>query len=130
MTTRKDSAASLLRGSAPPRAATLLSLIFALCSAAGLLSWAEPAQAQSTVAYVSESGSAPTTGPVGSLTLTAPAGIAAGELLVAFVAQNASTLPPVSAVPSGWTQVLEQDDGTTIGGAVYYKFATSADVGG
>ncbi len=100
------------------------------CAAAALLGWSAPAPAQTTIGYVATSGSAPTTGTVGSLTLTAPAGIAAGNLLVAFVAQNTASLPPVSAVPSGWTQVLEQDDGKAIGGSAYYKFATSADVGG
>ncbi|MGO8831145.1 MAG: DUF6701 domain-containing protein [Steroidobacteraceae bacterium] len=114
------------RGSAP-RAVPVTGM---LCAFIGLLFGAAPALAQSTVAYVAASGSAPSTGPVSAVTLTAPAGIAAGDLMVAFVAQNTGTLPAVSTAPAGWTQVLEQDNGASIGGSVYYKFATVADVGG
>jgi MSHA biogenesis protein MshQ len=116
--------------SAPPHRVRPLALIAALGAVVALLLWTVPARAQSTIAYIASAAPAPTTGPVSSVTLKAPAGIVAGNLMVAFVAQNTTTLPAVSAAPSGWTEVLEQDNGASIGGSVYYKIATSADVAG
>jgi hypothetical protein len=95
-----------------------------------LLFAAHPAPAQASIAYVSSSVSALASSAVGSVTITAPAGLASGDLMLAFVAQNTASLPPVSAAPAGWTTVLERDDGGSIGGSVYYRIATSADLAG
>jgi hypothetical protein len=93
-----------------------------------LLAVAVPAQA--SVAYVSSSASPFSSGGVSSVTITAPSGLATGQVMIAFVAQNTSGLPAVTGAPSGWTQVLEQDDGNSIGTAVYYRVAASSDVAG
>lgn len=102
---------------------------FARALLVGLL-FALPVPSPGSVVYVASSASALSSSTVGSVTITAPAGLATGDVLVAFVAQNTSGLPAVSAVPSGWTLVLAKDDGSSIGGAVYFRVATSADVAG
>jgi MSHA biogenesis protein MshQ len=79
---------------------------------------------------VASSASALVPTAVGSVTITAPAGLATGDALIAFVGQNTSVLPIVTAVPTGWTLVLEKNDGSSIGVAVYSRVATSADVAG
>ncbi len=83
-----------------------------------------------SIAYVASSASALSSSDVGSVTITAPVGLATGDVLVAFVGQNTSGLPIVTAVPAGWTSVLEKNDGSSIGVALYSRVATSADVAG
>jgi hypothetical protein len=95
-----------------------------------LLFLAHPVPALAAIAYVASSAAALSSSGVGSVTITAPAGLATGDVMIAYVAQNTSGLPAVSAAPTGWTAVLEQDDGSSIGGSVYYRAATSADVAG
>jgi len=94
------------------------------------LLFTHPAPSRGAIVYVASSASALSKSKVGSVTITAPAGLATGDVLVAFVAQNSSNLPIVSAVPAGWTSVLEQDNGASIGVAVYSRVATSTDVAG
>ena len=65
---------------------------------------------------------------VNSITLTAPTGVAAGELMIAYVAQNYSYLS-INQSPSGWTN-YQDSFVTTIGMAVFTKVATASDVGG
>src|SRR5689334_22472986 len=91
---------------------------------------AAAATARASVAYVSSSASPFSSGGVSSVTITAPSGLATGQVMIAFLAQNTSGLPPVTGAPSGWTPVLERDDGNSIGAAVYYRVATSSDVAG
>jgi MSHA biogenesis protein MshQ len=99
--------------------AVLIALLFAL-----------PATSRGSIAYVASSASALSSSPVGSVTITAPAGLATGDVLVAFVGQNTSGLPIMKTAPAGWTSVLAQDDGSSIGVALYSRVATSADVAG
>ena len=94
------------------------------------LLFTHPIQSWGSVSYVASSASAMSSTPVGSVTITAPAGLATGDALVAFVGQNTSSLPIVTAVPTGWTLVLEKNDGSSIGVAVYSRVATSTDVAG
>jgi hypothetical protein len=102
--------------------------IAGLCIALSLLAAVAPALA--AVAYVGSSASSLGSSGTSSVTMTAPSGLVSGNVMVAWVAQNTSGLPAVTAAPSGWTQVLEQNDGNSIGTAVYYRVATSADVAG
>jgi len=96
--------------------ALLIALLFAL-----------PAPSRGAITYVSSSAAVVSSG---SVTITAPAGLATGDALIAFVAENTNALPIVTAVPAGWTLVLEKNDGSSIGVAVYSRIATSADVAG
>jgi MSHA biogenesis protein MshQ len=92
-----------------------------------------PAPSRGSVSYVASSSSALSSSAVGSVTITAPAGLATGDVLIAFVGQNSSNLPIMQGsggVPAGWTSVLAQDDGSSIGVALYSRVATSADVAG
>jgi hypothetical protein len=102
----------------------------ALAFLGALLFFAHAVPSRASIAYVASSSSALTSSGVGSVTITAPAGLATGNVMIAYVAQNTSILPAVSAAPSGWTALLEQDDGSSIGGSVYYRVATAADVAG
>src|ERR1700686_4627537 len=94
------------------------------------LLFALPATSFGSITYVVASASALSSSPVGSVTITAPAGLATGDVLVAFVGQNTSAVPIVSAVPAGWTLVLQQNAGASIGVALYSRVTTSADVAG
>jgi MSHA biogenesis protein MshQ len=94
------------------------------------LLFAHPAPSRGSIAYVASSASALSSSAVGSVTITAPAGLATGDVLIAFVGQNTSGLPIIKTVPAGWTLVLAQDDGSSIGVALYSRVATSADVAG
>jgi MSHA biogenesis protein MshQ len=95
-----------------------------------VLLFIHPAASWGSISYVASSASALVSTAVGSVTITAPAGLATGDALIAFVGQNTSVLPIVTAVPTGWTLVLEKNDGSSIGVAVYSRVATSADVAG
>ena len=85
--------------------------------------------AHGAVSYVSSSVPSLSTGPVNSISLTAPSPLATGEVMVAFLSVNPSTLPSFS-VPAGWTLLLTNNDGSHLGVGVYYRVATSADVAG
>ncbi|HSZ08826.1 MAG TPA: DUF6701 domain-containing protein [Steroidobacteraceae bacterium] len=102
------------------------------CARALLLAllFTHPASSWGSITYVASSSSALRSSTVASVTITAPAGLATGDILIALVAQNTSSLPIVTAVPAGWTAVLAKDDGSSIGVAVYSRVTTSADVAG
>src|ERR1700676_4168498 len=55
--------------------------------------------------FGASSASALSSSAVGSVTITAPAGLATGDVLIAFVGQNSSGLPIMKTVPAGWTSV-------------------------
>jgi MSHA biogenesis protein MshQ len=92
------------------------------------LLFTHPAPSWGSITYVASSAPTLSSGTVGSVTITAPVGLATGDALIAFVGQNTSGLPIVNTVPTGWTLVLEKNDGSSIGVAVYSRVATSADV--
>jgi MSHA biogenesis protein MshQ len=96
------------------------------------LLFTHPIPSWGSISYVASSASALVSPAVGSVTITAPAGLVTGDVLIAFVGQDqdASGLPVVNAVPAGWTLVLEKNDGSSIGVAAYSRVATSADVAG
>jgi hypothetical protein len=98
-------------------------LLIALLFTHPILSWG-------SVSYIASSASALSTSSVNSITITAPVGIATGDVLIAMVGQSVGVLPIVKTVPSGWTLVLEQDDTQSSGVSVYSKVTTSADVAG
>ncbi len=108
-------------GSRPGRALALLG---------ALLFFAHAVPSRASIAYVASSASPLSSSGVGSVTITAPAGLTTGDVMIGYVAQTTSSLPAVSAAPAGWTTVLERNDGSSIGGSVYYRVATSADVAG
>jgi len=92
------------------------------------LLFTHPVPSWGSISYVASSASALSSSTVGSVAITAPAGLATGDVLIAFVGQNTSGLPIVNTAPTGWTLVLEKNDGSSIGVAVYSRVATSADV--
>ena len=93
-----------------------------------LLTLCRPGQA--AVSYVASSAPAPASNNVSSISLTAPAGLATGDVMVAFLTANVSSQPNINTPPAGWTLQLEKNDGANLGVVVYYRVATSADVAG
>jgi type II secretory pathway pseudopilin PulG len=80
-----------------------------------------------TTGNVSKRSAAYATSTSGSVTVTAPSGLTAGDLLLAGLSYQGSCM----STPSGW--ILVRCDTNTSGSnnvtsAVYYKFATAADV--
>lgn len=64
-----------------------------------------------------------------ALTLSAPASVAAGDLLIAGISLTGSTsLINTAQVPAGWTLIAPQDNSTVLGMASYWKIATASDV--
>ena len=71
-------------------------------------------------------GTSNTAGNRTSHTVTIPAGVQAGDTLVAFLTMN-STTPTVND-PAGWT-VLESGDGNGVRGRAYTRQAVAGDSG-
>jgi hypothetical protein len=69
-------------------------------------------------------GSATATSATTSLSVAAPAGGQAGDLLVAAVSSRGA---PAITPPSGWTLVRRDANGTTMVQAVYTRTATGSD---
>lgn len=85
--------------------------------------------AWAAVTYVSSSVGSLSNSNVSSVQINNPTGLVAGDLMVAFLAQNNPGSPIVSTA-TGWTNVLNRTyaDGSTVGTSVYYRFATAADI--
>ena len=81
------------------------------------------APASAVVSHVSATSTAPT-GSSTSMAMSLPAGVQAGDLLLAQIALDGTT---TLATPSGWT--LLQNDSNTIVQALYYRFATASETG-
>jgi MSHA biogenesis protein MshQ len=94
------------------------------------LLFTHPIQSWGSVSYIASSASALSTSSVSSITITAPVGLATGDVLIAMVGQSVGVLPIVKTVPAGWTLVLEVDDTQSSGVSVYSRVTTSADVAG
>jgi MSHA biogenesis protein MshQ len=88
------------------------------------------APAAAAITFVSSSTPTLKSTAVGSITLTAPAGIVAGDVLLAWMATSSSTQPDVATSPAGWTGGATQDPANRYGVAFYYMVASSADVAG
>jgi type II secretory pathway pseudopilin PulG len=80
-----------------------------------------------TTGNVSKRSASYATSASGSVTVTAPTGMIAGDLLLAGLSYQGACM----ATPSGWT-VVRCDTNTSgsnnVTSAIYYKFATAADV--
>jgi MSHA biogenesis protein MshQ len=83
--------------------------------------------AWASVSYVASSAPALANGNVNSILINYPAGLAAGDLMVAFLSQRGGSFP-IGSTAAGWTNALYKDNGSMVGVIVYYKFATAADV--
>ena len=76
-------------------------------------------------AAASAANAAAPTSPA-TLTINAPAGVSANDLMVAQIAVNGGTDTTVTA-PSGWTLIRRTDNTTNVGEASYYKVATASE---
>ena len=88
------------------------------------------------ITFVSVSSS--TTGATNRITLPAPAGMAASDVMIAFIGQNTTCTPLIGspatgtcaagAAPAGWTLLQNTSSSGGLGSLVYYKVTTSADL--
>ncbi len=62
------------------------------------------------------------------ISLAAPAGLAVGDVMLAFISQRGGGSVDYVVTPAGWTSVLANNSGNTIGVTVFRKVATAADV--
>jgi len=99
------------------------------CLLTGCLCLLPATGAWAAVTYVSSSVGSLSNSNVSSVQINNPTGLVAGDLMVAFLAQNSPGAPIVSTA-TGWTNVLNRTytDGSTVGTSVYYRFATAADI--
>lgn len=75
------------------------------------------------ISFVAESHSPGLTGYASSVTVNKPTGTTEGDLLFAFIGGTRS-----GSVPSGWTQLLSEAQGTSTGTVyLYYKFAGASE---
>jgi hypothetical protein len=88
------------------------------------------ATAQSAIQLESTS-TAMTNAPRGdasrTLSIPAPAGVIAGDLLLAQITYEKGSDAPVTGVPAGWTLVRRTDRLSDIGQAIYSRVATGAE---
>jgi hypothetical protein len=64
-------------------------------------------------------------GNVTTLTVTKPAGVIDGDIMVAAIGIDGGSGVSITTPPAGWTLARRTDNGTAIGLAVYYKVAAS-----
>ena len=65
-----------------------------------------------------------------AISVDAPAGLAADDVMLALIAQRSGNLPldqNMSSVPAGWVLVRAEDDGNSQGMVVYLKVATASE---
>lgn len=98
----------------------LLSIIF--CSALFATS-----ESQAAITFVAASANAPNATST-TFALTAPAGIVAGDVLLAQIAATGGSNITVTA-PAGWTLISRLNSGTALLQGIYYKVASAADSG-
>lgn len=109
-------------------------LLLALLGGGLPLGWAQT--------YVGSSTATLTGAGSDSLNVGAPAGLVAGDVMLIWIAQPAAGCYPIlggasntgtcngpGTVPAGWTKVLTNDNGSSLGVAVYSKVAAAADLG-
>jgi type II secretory pathway pseudopilin PulG len=75
-----------------------------------------------TTGTVSKRSASYATSTTGSVTVTAPAGLTAGDLLLAGLSYQGTCM----STPSGWT--LIRCDTNTVSSSIFWKFATATDV--
>jgi MSHA biogenesis protein MshQ len=92
-----------------------------------LLALSAPLSAQATITYVGASttaGAEDTT----SVSVAKPTGLASGDVMLAFVATRGNgVFPTPITAPSGWTQVLTDNNGTSISTTIFSKVATASE---
>lgn len=116
----QDTVAPSWTWSASPRAWLLAAVAAALITCAA----APRADALATI-YFRGAVSTQTGTGASSLALQAPAGLAAGDLLILDVDQIGGT----NTIPSGWTAILSNSSWEGTNSTIAYRVATSADVG-
>ena len=79
-----------------------------------------------TVAFRSASSAVTVTDTATSITGSAPAGTAAGDVLIAFINTRAGT-GQTFTVPSGWTLIRRTNEGTNQAVASYRALGTVSD---
>jgi MSHA biogenesis protein MshQ len=102
----------------------------AIALAATLAATLTAAPSTAAITFVSSATPALSSTAAASITLTAPSAIVTGDILVAWLATNSSTQPDIKAAPSGWTGGQQSSAPSSLGVALYYHAATSADVAG
>ena len=85
---------------------------------------AEPAVAAITYVASSTAGAG---GKVSSIAVSPPAGLIANDVMLAVISQRGGNTSIVNTAPSGWSKVLEIDDGTADSLAIYSKVATASE---
>jgi hypothetical protein len=94
----------------------------AAAALAGLLACAP--SAEGAIAFVASSTAQTSTGGATSLTIGAPTGVVAGELEIASVStQGTSVITP----PSGWTQIIDTQVGTSLQQASFWHLAGASE---
>jgi hypothetical protein len=83
-----------------------------------------PAAAQISVLSTSTASSS---SPTSTLTLATPAGVVAGDVLVAQLAIRGGSGVGISGAPPGWILVNRTNSGTTVAQAAYLRFVTAAE---
>lgn len=89
-----------------------------------------PATCSPGIVHVGSSSGFSSNASVETLQLSRPGSVAQGDVMLAWVSQRTDDLPLGSntkTVPSGWTQVLTRDDGSTFGTTLYRKVAGSSE---
>ena len=93
----------------------------------GLLLPAGRSMAANNILFEAASTTPTTSGVSTTLQITSPAGIEAGDFLLAQIAfEKGSDVTAITA-PAGWTLEVRTNQINNIGQAVYYKFATASD---
>lgn len=114
-------------GSLGARAIGLLSRLAR--SALLVIAAAGSVPAISAISYVAASTDA-SSGSTNTVTVTRPAGTAANDVMLAYITQRGNGFPlhqNMVSVPAGWTFVLSQDDGSSVGLVIYRKVASAAE---
>jgi MSHA biogenesis protein MshQ len=100
------------------------------CAATLIALWiAAPAQAQlqATIGYVGASLSPLPNSATTSIPIVVPSGVTAGDVMLAVLSNNPTAAG--GTAPSGWTNLLSSGN-ASLEYAIFYRVATSADVGG
>ena len=82
-----------------------------------------PRDVSSPISFVGGNGGANNNSP---LTLNVPAGVQAGDLLIAQVGYE-RTMATSVPTPAGWTRHVDRDNGTIYGQVIFYRWATASE---
>ena len=99
-----------------------------LTTALVLAAWM--AFATPALAAITFVGSNTTSGNVSVVTVNKPAGLTTADVMFALITQRGTNFPldqNMVSVPAGWTLVLANDNGSSVGIVIYRKLATSSE---